>query len=149
MDSAEPVIQLQPGRGILGLSFGATRDAVHTCFGAPESSNQSPIGCEADYWPGVTAHFTCDGRFQALELDPRCACELDGTMISALDFDDAVAFLSERDQQTLSFSEATHFGHLSMTVCRNGRGLAGELSFVLDGKDSSDRRICGYARSGD
>lgn len=138
MDSAVPVIQLEPGNGILGLSFGATRDAVHTFFGAPQSSEQSPIGCEADHWSGVAAHFTCDDLLQALELSPPCMCMLDGTIISALDFDDAVAFLTERDQQTLSCSEATHFRHLSLTVCRSGCGPADGLSFVLDGRDSGD-----------
>ena len=138
MDAAVPVIQLQPGSGILGLSFGATRHAVHQFFGAPQSLEQSPIGCEADRWPGVAAHFSSDDRLQALELGSPCACALDGTIISALDFDDAVMFLTERDQQTLSCSEATHFGHLSMTVCRSGCGPVGGLSFVVDGKDSGD-----------
>ena len=138
MDSAVPVIQLQPGSGILGLSFGATRHAVHQFFGAPQFSERSLIGCDADRWPGVAAHFSSDDRLQALELGPQCACLFDGTMISALDFDGAVAFLTERDQQTLSCSEATHFGQLSMTVCRSGSGPAVGLSFVLDRKDSGD-----------
>ena len=138
MDSALPVIQLQPGIGILGLSFGATRDAVRKFFGTPQSSEQSLIGYEVDRWSGVAAHFSSDDRLQALELGSPCACALDGTIISALDFDDAVMFLTERDQQTLSCSEATHFGHLSMTVCRSGCGPAGGISFVLDGKGSGD-----------
>lgn len=138
MESAMPAIHLQPGRGILGLSFGASRHAVHKFFGVPQGERQSPIGTRSDCWSGVTVHFCSDDRLQALELCSPSACVLDGTMISALDFDDAVTFLTERDQQTLSCSEATHFGHLSMTVCRSGCGPAGGLSFVLDGKDSGD-----------
>lgn len=138
MDSAVPVIHLQPRTGILGLSFGATRDAVHTFFGAPQSSEQSPIACDADHWPGVTAHYCSDHRLQGLELGPQCVCMLDGTTISAFDFDDAVAFLTEWDQRTLSWSDATHFEHLSLTVCRSGSGPAVGLSLVLDGKGSGD-----------
>ena len=138
MDSAVLVIHLQPGSGILGLSFGATRDAVHTFFGAPQSSEQSPIACGADHWPGVTAHYRGDHRLKALELGPPCACVLDGTMISALDFDDAVALMTTRDQQTLACSDATHFGHLSMTVCRSVTRAFDRISFVLDGNDSGD-----------
>ena len=137
MDYAVPVIQLQPGRGILGLPFGATRHAVHKFFGAPQSSEQSPIG-QADHWPGVTAHYRGDDLLQALELGPPCACALNGTMISALDFDHAVTFLTERDQQTISCSEATHFGHLSMTVCRSECSPAGGISLVIDKSDSDD-----------
>ena len=132
MDSALPVIQLQPGSGILGLSFGATRDAVHKFFGVPQMSDRSPIGCQADLWLGVAAYFTCDDRLQALELSPPCACALDGTTISALDFDDAVAFLTERDQQTLSSPEATHFGYLSLTVFRTGGEFPHGVKLVLD-----------------
>ena len=138
MDSAVPVIQLEPGNGILGLSFGATRAAVHRFFGAPQSSEQSPIGCEVDYWSGVAAHFACDGLLQALELRSPCVCVFDGTVINALDFDDAVAFLTERDQRPQSCSEATHFGALSMTICRSGRGSEDGASLVIDGTESGD-----------
>ena len=120
MESAVPTIHLQPGKGISGLSFGASRLAVHDFFGVPRLSGQSAIGCEADHWPGVAAYFSSDKRLQALEFRSPCVFALDGTMISALDFDDAVAFLTARDQRTLSWSEATYFGQLSMTVCRSG-----------------------------
>lgn len=85
-----------------------------------------------------TAHFRGDDRLQALEFGPECTCMLDGTIISALDFDEAVAFLSERDSQTLSLCGATHSGQLSMTICRSRRGSIGGPSFVIDAKDSGD-----------
>ena len=138
MDSAVPVIQLQPGSGILGLSFGAARYTVHQFFGGPQFSERSPIGCDTDHWPGVAAYFGSDERFQALELRSPCVFGLDGTMISALDFDDAVAFLTARDQQMLTCSEATHFRRLCMTVCRSGPRSVDRVSFVLDGNDGGD-----------
>ena len=138
MDFAGPVIQLEPGNGVLGLSFGATRGAVRMFFGTPESSQRSEIGCEADQWPGVTAHYNGDDRLQALEFGPPSACMLNGAIISTLDYNEAVALFGELDQQTLSHPMATHFGTLSMSAVRGGCDAAEQVSLVLDRNGSGD-----------
>ena len=138
MNATVPVLQIRPGCGLAGLPFGTSRDEVRAFFGDPSSSDQSPIGLGADQWLGVTAHFGTVEHLQALELSSPRHFTLDGTMISAIEFEVVVAFLRDLDEQTLSLPDATHFRRLSMTVCRTEGSPAGGTSIVLDREDGGD-----------